>query len=104
MPLPKRHKRRATARQTAVALGYDIDKDAAPHVVAKGHGAVAERILELAKENKIHIRRDPDLAGILAELDVGAMIPTELFPAIVEVLAYVYRLNQRRIRPSSAKK
>lgn len=84
-------------RQLAVALGYDIDKKAAPKVLAKGAGHVAERILELARENGVPIREDADLVQALSKLDLGASIPKELYPAVAEVLAYVYRMNNRRL-------
>ncbi|MCL2001236.1 MAG: EscU/YscU/HrcU family type III secretion system export apparatus switch protein [Planctomycetes bacterium] len=84
-----------TKRQLAVALRYDEDKDAAPRVLARGQGLVAERILDIAKKQDIPIREDPDLVEVLAKLDVGSLIPTELYPAVAEVLAFVYRQNQR---------
>lgn len=84
-----------TKRQLAVALRYNEDLEAAPRVLAKGAGGVAQRILDMAKEQKIPVREDPDLVEALAKLDVGALIPTELYPAVAEVLAFVYRENQR---------
>ncbi len=85
-----------SARQLAVALRYRDDADAAPRVMAKGSGHVAQRILELAEEHDIPIRDDPDLVQSLAQLDLGQVIPAELYPAVAEVLAYVYRMNGRR--------
>lgn len=85
----------ATKRQLAVALRYHEDKDAAPRVLAKGAGDVARKILDIAKEQGIPIRDDPDLVQALAKLDVGSLIPTELYPAVAEVLAFVYKQNQR---------
>ncbi|MCD8139468.1 MAG: EscU/YscU/HrcU family type III secretion system export apparatus switch protein [Planctomycetaceae bacterium] len=87
-----------TKRQLAVALRYNEDKDAAPRVLAKGAGNVAQKILDIAEEAKIPVREDPDLVEALAKLDVGSLIPTELYPAVAEVLAYVYRQNQRYAR------
>lgn len=84
-------------RQLAVALGYDVDKNSAPKVLAKGAGKVAARILALARENNIPIREDADLVHALAQLDLGEVIPTELYPAVAEVLAYVYRQNNKKI-------
>ncbi len=89
-------KKGASKRQLAVALRYNQDKDAAPRVLARGAGNVAQKILELAKEHKIPVREDPDLVEALAKLDIGSFIPSELYPAVAEVLAYVYRQNQRR--------
>lgn len=87
---------RPSARQLAVALRYDEDRDAAPRVLAKGQGQIAQRILELAREQNIPVREDPDLAQTLAQLDLDEMVPAELYPAVAEVLAFVYRQNQER--------
>lgn len=87
-----------TKRQLAVALRYNEDKEAAPRVLAKGAGNVAQKILDIAKEENIPVREDPDLVEALTKLDVGSLIPTELYPAVAEVLAYVYRQNQRYAR------
>ncbi len=85
-------------RQLAVALRYNEDMEAAPRVLAKGSGKTAQKILEIAQEQNIPIREDPDLIEALAKLDVGSLIPTELYPAVAEVLAFVYRQNQRYVR------
>ncbi len=81
-------------RQQAVAIRYKAEEDAAPHVVAKGQGLLAERIMEIARAEGIHIKEDPDLVGLLAKLDVDTAIPEELYKAVAEVLAFVYRLNR----------
>jgi flagellar biosynthesis protein len=80
-------------RRTAVALRYNSAEDPAPKVAASGHGSMAERIIELAKENGLPIREDPDLAAALAALDLGATIPAELYGIIAEVLAWSYKVN-----------
>lgn len=82
-------------RRKAVALRYDAERDRAPKVVAKGAGYIADQIIALAKEHDIHIHEDPDLVTVLAKLDLDTEIPEELYRAIAEVLAFVYRLNQR---------
>lgn len=80
--------------QKAVAIRYQASEDAAPKVIAKGQGRLAERILEIAREEGIHIQDDPDLVGLLAKLDLDSPIPEELYKAVAEVLAFVYRLNR----------
>jgi flagellar biosynthesis protein len=82
-------------RQRAIALRYKAQEEAAPKIVAKGAGLLAERILQIARENKIHIHEDPDLVTLLAKLEVNTPIPEELYRAVAEVLAVVYRLNKR---------
>lgn len=78
----------------AVALRYDAEKDPAPVVVAKGVDHVALRIKAIAMEHGVHIFEDPALArSLYSAVDVGEMIPEELYRAVAEVLAYVYRLS-----------
>ncbi|MCA1995770.1 MAG: flagellar biosynthesis protein FlhB [Armatimonadetes bacterium] len=84
----------------AVALKYDKDKMHAPMVVAKGKDLLALRIRDLAKELDVPIVPNPPLARQLyAACEVGDYIPRELFQAVAEVLAYVYKtLNRFRSR------
>ncbi len=79
----------------AVALRYQMDRDEAPRLVAKGERLVAGRILEIARESGIHIQEDPELVALLSKLDVQAEVPPELYQAVAEVLSFVYRLNKR---------
>ena len=79
----------------AVALGYDMDQDDAPKVLASGRGAIAEKIIALAKANHIPIQEDPILVSALETLDVGSTIPPELYLVVAEVFAYVYRIKER---------
>ena len=85
----------------AVALQYDRLNHSAPIVVAKGTDFIAQRIREIAKENNIPILERKALARALyASTEVGSEIPRELFKAVAEVLAFVYRL--RRPRPQGS--
>jgi len=78
----------------AVALRYDRSKMDAPMVVAKGRGFLAERIKEIARAAGVPVLERKTLARALYEsVEVGAIIPRELFRAVAEVLAYVYRLK-----------
>lgn len=86
-------RRRQRGRQRAVALRYAADEDLAPRVAAAASGQTAERILEAAREAGVPIRDDPDLAETLAALEVGVMIPPELYGVIAEVLAWAYHAN-----------
>ena len=81
-------------RQLAVALRYVAEKDDAPRVVARGRGAVAERILELARKSGVPVHQDSDLAEVLVRLQVDETIPPELYRAVAEILAYIYRMNK----------
>ena len=80
---------------SAAALKYRPPEDAAPRLVAKGRGEIAERILELAKQHKIPIREDPDLIAVLSQLDLDKEIPAELYKPIAEILSFVYRVNEK---------
>ena len=82
-------------RKKAVALRYDLDQEPAPRVVAKGRGVIAEKILEIAKERGIPIHEDPDLVEILGALDIGKLIPEEMYAAVAEILAFLYRVNDQ---------
>jgi len=77
----------------AAALRYDTTKDAAPKLVAKGRGAVAERLLALAAEHHIPIKSDPAMVQILSKLNLDEQIPLELYKAVAELLAFVYSAN-----------
>jgi len=78
----------------AVALKYDADTMNAPTVIAKGERLVAQKIREVAEENKIPIVENPTLAQALyRSVEIDDEIPEHLYEAVVEVLAYVYRLS-----------
>ena len=78
----------------AVALKYDMTPGSAPMVVAKGRGYVAERIKKLAKENRIPVLERKALARALYNaVELGQSIPYELYAAVADLLAYVYKLK-----------
>jgi flagellar biosynthesis protein len=78
----------------AVALTYENGADA-PTVVASGKGRLAEKILAAAREAGVEIVEDPDLVELLANIPLGAEIPPELYQAVAEILAFVYRVNSK---------
>ena len=63
------------------------------HVTAKGSGALAERILDIAFENNVKVRQDKELTEILHELDIESPVPLEALSAISQILEYIYRAN-----------
>jgi flagellar biosynthesis protein len=77
----------------AVALAYAPRADNAPRVVAKGGGAVAKSIIEIARANGIAIEQNADLATLLQAVDLDKEIPPEAFAAVAEILGYLYRAN-----------
>ncbi len=80
----------------AVALKYDADTYDAPIVVAKGQRLIAQKIKEIAMENNIPVVENVSLARTLfASVEIGEEIPADLYGAVAEVLAYVYRLSNK---------
>lgn len=86
---PGRHRRRAAA-----ALRYDALEDSAPRVVASGYGHHADQIVEMAKEHRVPVHADPQIAELLAGLGTGANIPDELFLIVAEILIFVYEVDK----------
>jgi flagellar biosynthesis protein len=80
--------------QKAVALRYRQEEDDAPRVVAKGRGLVAEKIKALAEESGVPIREDDDLVELLGQVDIDREVPPQLYAAVAEILAWVYRANE----------
>ncbi len=77
----------------AVALKYDNKKNKAPRVIATGRGDIAEKIIEVAKAHNVPLYEDKNLAQLLEALELETEIPPELYRAVAEVLAFIYRLN-----------
>ncbi|WP_188595090.1 EscU/YscU/HrcU family type III secretion system export apparatus switch protein [Niveispirillum cyanobacteriorum] len=93
LPPPESPPPTPARRQVAVALRHERGDPSLPRIVASGHGAVAEQILELAFAHGVKVRTDADLAEILAAVDVESEIPIEAIAAVAEILAHVYRAN-----------
>mgnify|MGYP001057124601 FL=1 len=77
----------------AIALSYDPD-DNAPRVIASGKGVIAERIIEKAQEAAVPVHRDDKLADTLSRLDIGDMIPPELYEVVAEILVFVDAMDK----------
>ncbi len=80
-------------QKTAVAISYDPDQEA-PRVIASGRGYLAERMIERAKEADIPLHKDEKLASTLSKLEIGDMIPPELYEVVAEVLVFVDRMDR----------
>lgn len=80
-------------RKKAAALKYEGGYEA-PVVTAAGMGHIADKILEKAKENEVPIVYNKELADLLTNIDVGEHIPTELYEAVAEVIAYITDLDK----------
>ena len=86
----------APKRLKVVALKYDAAKQAAPQMLAKGQGSIADKILAKAREKGIPLYKDPELVEILSQLDVGIEIQPELYQAVAEVLIFIYKMNKKK--------
>lgn len=83
-----------TQRKSAAALLYDAQNDAAaPRVVAKGYGLVAEMIVQRAKEAGLYVHEAPEMVSLLMQVDLDARIPPKLYQAVAELLAWLHRLE-----------
>ena len=81
----------------AVAIKYNAETMEAPEVIAKGQQLVAARIRELAREHDIPLVENPPVARLLhSKVDIGQVIPEDLFKTVAEILAYVYSLKANK--------
>jgi flagellar biosynthesis protein len=85
--------REANAQRLAVALAYQPD-DGAPRVVAKGRGLLAQTIIERARESGVYVHESRELVALLMQVDLDQRIPPQLYVAVAELLAWLYRVEQ----------
>jgi len=86
-----------SSSRTAIAMQYNPESDYAPRVTAVGKGRLADEIINLAISRNIPIHHDPHLADMLSSVDYGDYIPPSLYTVVAEVLAYVYRIQQKNM-------
>ena len=86
--------RYADPRRAAVAVSYD-ESETAPRVVAKGYGKLADTIVRVARENGLYVHESSELVGLLMQVDLDSHIPPQLYLAVAELLAWLYRLESR---------
>ena len=89
------------AMRTAVALTYR-ETDAAPRVVAKGRGLIAEEIIARAKEAGVYVHQSAELVSLLVQVDLDQRIPPQLYVAVAELLAWLYRIERGESAPAAA--
>lgn len=85
------------ADKTAVAIRYDRDKEQAPRVVAKGKGFLAAQIIDAAKAYGVPVYQNQSVASLLMAVELDQEIPPDLYQAVANVLAYVYKLDNSMI-------
>ncbi len=78
--------------KSAVALTYS-QSEASPRVVAKGRGLIAEQIILRAREHGVYVHESPELVSLLMQIDLDQRIPPQLYVAVAELLAWIYRLE-----------
>jgi flagellar biosynthesis protein len=79
-------------RDEAVALTY-TQGDAAPRVVAKGRGLIAQEIIERAHQSGVYVHESPELVSLLMQVDLDERIPPQLYVVVAELLAWLYRIE-----------
>ena len=90
-------KKKNDADKTAVAISYEPG-EAAPKILATGKGKVAEKIIETAKENKVPTYKDNKLASTLSKLQIGDMIPPELYEVVAVILVFVDDMDRMKAK------
>ncbi len=85
-------KRTADPAREAIALAYR-QTDAAPRVVARGKGLIAEEIISRAKEHGVYVHESPELVALLTQVNIDEQIPPQLYMAIAELLAWLYQIE-----------
>jgi len=81
-------------RKKAVALKYDMKKDKAPKVIAKGKGETAKNIIKIAKKKGIPIQEDKDLVEMLSKIELDREIPPNLYKAVAEVFIFLHKMTR----------
>ncbi|OGT24493.1 MAG: flagellar biosynthesis protein [Gallionellales bacterium RIFOXYB12_FULL_54_9] len=85
-----------SSQQIAVALAYG-QSQGAPKVVAKGRGLIAQAIIERAQQNGVYVHESEDLVGLLMQVELDQQIPPQLYLAVAELLAWLYRLEHQEL-------
>lgn len=91
----------AEPRREAVALAYSA-AESAPRVVAKGRGLIAEEIIARARAHGVFVHESPELLALLMQVDLDARIPPQLYVAVAELLAWIYRIEHGLAPPQAA--
>ena len=81
------------SQQYAVALTYGKTHNSAPQVVAKGRGLIAQAIIDRARQNGIFVHESEDMVSLLMQVELDQEIPPQLYLAVAELLAWLYRLE-----------
>lgn len=88
--------------KTAVAIAYEPGEEA-PKILATGKGLIAEKIIEKAKEEDVPFYKDSKLADTLSKLEIGDMIPPELYEVVAEILVFVDKMDRLKAKVDGRK-
>jgi flagellar biosynthesis protein len=92
---------KSTRLNEAVALAYN-QGEAAPRVVAKGRGLLAQEIIDRARQAGIYVHESPELVSLLMQVDLDERIPPQLYVVVAELLAWLYRIEAGENPPPPA--
>lgn len=101
--MAKQKKQRENKEKIAIALEYSPENEA-PVVIATGKGVLADKILDAAGQEDIPVYQDEKLAKTLSKLELGEMIPEELYGAVAEILVFVDRMDRIKAKVMNYKK
>lgn len=87
-------RRRDLNGPTAAVVKYDEEGGGGPQIIAQGRGHVANQIIELAKQNNIHMQEDPMLVENLLDMDLGDNIPPQLYQVMAEILLLIEEMDR----------
>ena len=82
-------------KQKAVALKYEQTKDNAPKVKAKGEGKTAQKIIQIAKESGVTLKKDENLVELLSKVELDSEVPPEMYKAVAEVFSFLYNITKK---------
>jgi len=83
-------------KKKAAALRYDLEKENAPRVIAKGEGLSAENIIKIAELHNLPIKKDEDLMELLSKVELDKEVPEALYKAVAEVFSFIYKTTNKK--------
>jgi len=83
-------------KKEAIALKYDKEKNTAPLVTAKGKNDTAQKIIQIARENGVPIKKDEDLVQLLSKVELDSEVPPEMYKAVAEIFSFIYNITKNK--------
>jgi len=82
-------------KEKAVALKYNKKKNNAPLVTAKGEGRTAQKIIQIAKESGVALKKDEDLVELLSKVELDKEVPPQMYKAVAEIFTFLYKITKK---------